>query len=141
MISLLRKDFVMVEFNKIENQESMVKLCAIQMEPKIGYKEQNVKRSIEMIHEAADNDANLIVLPELCNTGYMFNNREEVYEVAEVIPEGDTIQKWIQVAKDRNIYICAGIAEVAKDGNRCYSCALLLGPAGYIGSHRKLHLW
>jgi len=131
----------MVEFNKIENQESMVKLCAIQMEPKIGYKEQNVKRSIEMIHEAADNDANLIVLPELCNTGYMFNNREEVYEVAEVIPEGDTIQKWIQVAKDRNIYICAGIAEVAKDGIRCYNSALLLGPAGYIGTHRKLHLW
>ena len=34
----------MVEMNKIDDRESMVTLCAIQMEPRIGHKEENVRR-------------------------------------------------------------------------------------------------
>jgi len=130
-----------MEMKLIEGKESMVKIAAIQMEPRIGFKEENVKKTLEMINEAADNGANLIVLPELCNTGYMFNTREEVYEVAELVPEGDTTQQWIKIAKERNVYICAGITELDDDGVRCYNSAVLVGPEGYIGTHRKLHLW
>lgn len=131
----------MVELNKIDNRESMVTLSAVQFEPKIGYKEENVDKSIRLIHEAADKGANLIVLPELCNTGYMFNSREEVYEVAEMIPEGDTCQKWEKIAKERGLYIVGGITEVDANGVSCYNSAVLIGPEGYIGKHRKLHLW
>jgi N-carbamoylputrescine amidase len=104
-------------------------------------REENVKRSLEMLNEAADNGANLIVLPELCNTGYIFKNRQEVYEVAEIIPEGPTMQQWIKVAKERKVYIVAGINELERNGIRCYNSAVLIGPEGYIGTHRKLNLW
>jgi predicted amidohydrolase len=131
----------MVETEKLVNKESMVTLSAVQFEPRIGYKEENVKRSIGLINEAADKGANLIVLPEMCNTGYMFNTRAEAFEVAEKIPEGPTTKAWMKAANDRNVYVVAGIGELAEDGNSCYNSAVLVGPDGFIGRHRKLHLW
>jgi predicted amidohydrolase len=131
----------MIEQNRIPNCESMITLAAIQMEPRIGYKEANVRRSLEMINEGADKGAKFLVLPELCNTGYMFNSREELYAVAEKIPEGPTTQAWVKLAAKRKLYIVAGIAELAADGIRCYNSCVLIGPDGYIGTHRKLHAW
>ena len=131
----------MLELNKIDNQESMVKLAAVQMEPQLGCKKENVAKSVRMINEAADQGANLITLPELCNTGYMFNSRQEVYDCAEPVPGGYTCGEWEKVARERGVYIVAGITELAEDGVRCYNSAVLIGPDGYIGKHRKLHLW
>lgn len=42
--------------------------------------------------------ANLVVLPELCNSGYVFNTREEAYGLAEEIPGGATCQAWAEAA-------------------------------------------
>ena len=131
----------MLELNKIDNQESMVKLAAVQMEPQLGCKKENGAKSGRMINEAADQGANLITLPELCNTGYMFNSRQEVYDCAEPVPGGYTCGEWEKVARERGVYIVAGITELAEDGVRCYNSAVLIGPDGYIGKHRKLHLW
>lgn len=131
----------MVEINKIANQESAVKVCAIQFEPRMCDKEENVRKGIEMLEEAADKGANLCVLPELFNTGYMFNTRAEVYEVAEQIPDGATTKALEKVAKERNIYIAAGLVELAPDNVQCFNSAVLIGPNGYIGKHRKMHLW
>ena len=39
------------------------------------------------------------------------------------------------------MYIVAGITELGEDNIRCYNTAVLIGPDGYIGKHRKLHLW
>lgn len=131
----------MVETKKLLDQESMVTLATVQFEPRIGYKDDNVKRSIELINQAADKGAKLITLPEMCNTGYMFNTREECHALAEKIPEGPTTQAWMKVAKERGVYVCAGIGEMDVDGKRLYNSAVLVGPDGYIGTHRKLHLW
>ena len=57
--------------------ESPITVACIQMEPKIGEKEANVARSLEKIGEAAGKGAKLIVLPELCNSGYVFASRQE----------------------------------------------------------------
>ena len=126
---------------KTDNQESMVTLAAIQMEPKLGCKEENVAKTLEMIREAAQKGANLITLPELCNTGYMFNSRQEVYDCAELVPGGPTCTAWEEIDKELNVYLVAGITEVDADGVRCFNTAVLIGPNGYIGKHRKLHLW
>lgn len=127
---------------KIINKESMVKLSAIQMEPIFGDKEANVTKTVKMIKEAAKKGANIITLPELCNTGYMFNSREEVYKLAETVPGGYTCNIWEKTAKECGVYIIAGITELDEDGINCYNTAVLIGPTeGYIGKHRKLHLW
>ena len=127
------------EKERIRGKESVVKVASIQMEPEFGNKQANLEKTLKMINEAADNGANIIVLPELCNTGYMFNTRAEAFSLAEPVPAGPTTQAWMKVAQERGLYIAAGITE--RDGNDLYNAAVLVGPEGYIGTHRKVCLW
>ena len=127
------------ETKRIPGKESEVKIASIQMEPIFGDKKGNLDKTLRMINEAADNGANVMVLPELCNTGYMFNSRAEAFSLAEEIPGGPATQAWIEAAKERGIYLAAGIAEL--DGDNLYNSAVLIGPDGYIGTHRKNCLW
>lgn len=129
----------MFEKERIYGRESLVKVASIQMEVEFGEVDNNVEKGIERINEAADNGANMIVLPELFNTGLTFNSRKEAYELAEVIPEGKTTKELLSIAKERELYIVAGISE--KDGVNLYNSSILVGPDGFIGKYRKLHLW
>lgn len=126
---------------KINDRESMVKIAAIQMHPVFGDVKGNVAKAVEKIREAAGQGAKLIVLPELFNTGYMFNSREECYSLAEHIPGGYTYTTLESLAKELDIYLVAGITELDSDDIRMYNTAVLIGPDGFIGKHHKLHLW
>lgn len=124
---------------RMTGKESLVKVACIQFEPLFGQVERNVKKTLELINEAADNGATLIVLPELANTGYVFNTRAECYSLAEEVPNGPTTQEWMKVAKERELYIVAGITE--REGINTYNSAVIVGPDGWIGTHRKVTLW
>jgi predicted amidohydrolase len=123
----------------MKRQESNVKIACIQMEPRVGQKAENVAHSLVLIDQAARSGAHLIVLPELCNSGYVFETRDEAFELAEEIPSGPTIKTWCEAAAKNNTYLVAGIAERA--GNSLYNAAVVIGPSGYIGTFRKVHLW
>jgi N-carbamoylputrescine amidase len=125
--------------NNVLEEDVIVKVAVVQMEPVVGEKEDNVKASVDFILEAVSKGANLIVLPELCNSGYVFNSRKEAFSLSEPVPSGPTTQEWIRVAKENNVYISAGISENA--GNKIYNSSVLVGPEGYIGTYRKMHLW
>jgi predicted amidohydrolase len=125
--------------NRRQGEEALVRIACVQMEPKVGHKEANVAKSVEFIERAADHDARLIVLPELANTGYVFDTREEAFALAEEIPGGATTQAWAKVAQQRGLTIVAGIAERA--GDVLYNAAAIIGPDGHIGTFRKVHLW
>ena len=66
--------------------EAKIKIDCIQMQPAIAEIEANVAHGIELINRAAELGAKLIVLPELSNTGYMFQSREEAFALSEPIP-------------------------------------------------------
>lgn len=117
----------------------LVTVASVQMEPRIGHKEDNVARSVALVERAAAGGAALVVLPELTNTGYVFESRAEAFALAEAVPDGPTTQAWIEVARRCNIHIVAGIAE--RDGDRLYNAAVVVGPGGWLGTYRKLHLW
>lgn len=121
---------------------SFVKAAAVQFDPQVGLENKagNVTRTLEMITEAADSGANLIVLPELANTGYSFSTREDAYAHAEPL-DGDTVTQWADLAQQRELYIVGGFAELDDDGIRIFDTAVLVGPKGYIGHYRKAHLW
>ena len=120
-------------------KESVVRVACLQTEPVVGEKDRNVSRSLEMIAKAADNGARLLVLPELCNSGYVFNSRDEAFALSEPIPEGPTTKAWMEIAKARDLYIVAGITE--REGDSLYNSSVVVGPSGYIGTFRKVHLW
>jgi N-carbamoylputrescine amidase len=114
-------------------------VACVQMEPVVGEKRNNVSRSVEFIEAAAKRGAGLVVLPELVNTGYVFKDRQEALELSELVPGGETTAKWSEVAASLNLFIVAGIAE--RSGEALYNSAVVIGPAGYVGRFRKIHLW
>ncbi|MDE2344775.1 MAG: nitrilase family protein [Betaproteobacteria bacterium] len=118
---------------------NMVRVACLQMEPHVGEKDANLDTSLGLIEQAAANGAKLLVLPELCNSGYVFKSREEAFYLAEPIPDGPTVRSWEAAAASHDVYIAAGIAE--RDGDSLYNAAVLIGPSGYIGKFRKVHLW
>lgn len=118
---------------------AVVTVACIQMEPTVGEKERNIRRSLEMIEEAAGHDARLIVLPELCNSGYVFENREEAFALSEEVPGGETTAAWAAIAERLGLHIVAGINE--REGDLLYNSAIVVGPQGHVGTFRKLHLW
>lgn len=122
-----------------DHHESPLTIACIQTDPVMADKAFNMATTLEKIAEAADLGAKLIVLPELCNTGYMFANRTEAYALAEELPEGQSAQAWMTIAAQRDLYIVAGIAE--RDGEKLFNSAVIIGPEGYIGRFRKVHLW
>ncbi len=117
---------------------SIVVAC-IQMQPVFGSVAANVAHSLELIDQAASRGANLVVLPELANTGYMFASREEAFGLAEPIPGGPSVAAWAERAARHRMHIVAGITE--RSGPDLYNSAAVIGPEGYIGTFRKVHLW
>jgi N-carbamoylputrescine amidase len=119
--------------------ESVVKIACCQIEPRVGRKEENLEKTLRFAEEAADEGATVILLPELANTGYVFNTRSEAFGLSEEVPGGETIRAWEELAMRRGVYLAAGMAE--REGGRLYNSSVLMGPEGYIGKYRKLHLW
>jgi predicted amidohydrolase len=80
-----------------------------------------------------------MVLPELFNTGYLFISLEEAANVAEEMPAGKTICALCAIARKKKINIVAGVIE-SFQGN-LYNSAVLVSPAGYVETYRKIHLF
>lgn len=80
----------------------------------------------------------VIVLPELCTTGYSFLTKEEtLYAAAEA--QEQTFVFFGEVAAQLKAVIVAGFAE--RDGSRVYNSALIALPGGEIKIYRKTHLF
>ena len=119
--------------------ESRLRVACLQMEPRVGHKEANLVRSLELLALAAEAGAQLAVLPELCNSGYVFETREEAFALSEEVPAGESCQAWLDAARKHSLYIVAGITERERD--KLYNSAAVLGPNGHVGTYRKNHLW
>ena len=108
----------------------------IQFEPLFGEVDKNLKRVEALIEKA---DADLLVLPELFNTGYLFISKQEVIDLSEEVPEGKTTQMLCRMARERNLCLVGGLAE--RSGNKFFNSAVLVSPEGYVGTYRKVHLF
>ena len=113
-----------------------MKVGFVQFMPAFGDVERNIAEIERLV---APLDAELIVLPELCNTGYLFASRQEVEELAEEIPGGRTTAALCGMAEAKNVHVVAGLIERA--GERCFNASVLIGPAGHIATYRKIHLF
>lgn len=107
-----------------------------QFDPQFG----EVAKNLEIVTDKLDHaEADLIVLPELCASGYQFLSQEEVQKLAEPVPDGPTVRRLIEIAKRRTMHIVAGLPE--KSGSACYNSAVVVGPSGFLGCYRKTHLF
>lgn len=117
----------------------MIKVASVQTNPVLNAVEDNVTSMVRAIENLARTGVQLAVFPELATTGYMFNSRAEALAVAEDVPNGPTVQRLLRACADNDMHVVFGIAE--KAGDDLYNSSAILGPQGYIGTYRKLHLW
>ena len=115
----------------------MVKIAAVQMDPKRTRNAENLDKILSETAVAAKNGAGLIVFPECALSGYVFSSREEALPFAESIP-GTSTDRMAACCRDLGVHIVVGLLE--KDDNKCYNVAVLIGPGGLVGKYRKIHL-
>jgi predicted amidohydrolase len=80
----------------------------------------------------------LVVLTELFATGYLFASKADAAAIAEAVPGGATTSALVDLARARHAFIVGSLVEA--DGERLYNTAVVAGPHGFVGSHRKIHL-
>ena len=114
------------------------KVAAIQYEPTQFDKEKNINNLVKLCEEAAKGGAKLIVTPEMGTSGYCFLNRSEIKNLVEKIP-GPTTKQFEKIANKHSCFIVIGLPEVDEDTKLYYNSAVLIGPNGIIGKHRKSH--
>jgi predicted amidohydrolase len=114
-----------------------MKVGFLQFEPILFDIEENIDRISKIIENTDSFD--LLVLPELANSGYIFTEKKELEEVAEKIPSGFFVEKMLELAKARDGYLVCGVCE--KKGDVFFNSSVLLGPEGYVSKYRKIHLF
>jgi len=98
------------------------------------------KRNLEKVEDSlAGVEADIIVLPELAFTGYFFEDRDELKELAENVSESPILHRLSRFCKDNAFFLVVGFAERYKE--RLYNTALVIGPSGLAHRYRKLHLF
>ncbi|MCS6936382.1 MAG: acyltransferase [Candidatus Bipolaricaulota bacterium] len=115
----------------------MIKVGFYQFCPVFGDKRANLHKIVEALERA---NADLLVLPELCTTGYLFTSQDEVNELSEPIP-GPTTRFFENLTQRKNLWLVLGMAERDEISKKCYNSAVLIGPDGYRATYRKAHLF
>ena len=113
-------------------------IALAQIECKKADKKANIQKMENYAKKAKKENAALIIFPELSLTGYTI--RDRIYELAEPIP-GPAVDSVEKIARKESIYIVFGMPELSEKAQAViYNTSVLIGPKGYIGKYRKMHL-
>lgn len=115
-----------------------IKLALAQISSKRENKKANLQKIEEVTVKAKEQDADLVIFPELSLTGYVV--KDQIYELAETIP-GPSTKKIATIAKKTGRHIILGMPELSeKTKATIFNTAVLVGPKGVIGKYRKRYL-
>ena len=119
-----------------------VKVAAIQYRAIPLNKALNTRNLKQMVSEAGQKGARLIVLPEMSTTGVNIKGTPDVGSFpAETIP-GPVTGEFAALAKKYKAYIVMGLAEFDRGTNKYYNSQIVIAPSGeIIGKYRKVHLY
>lgn len=115
-------------------------VAAVQFKPRKGDPAAALARLIPLCEQAAaGQDLDLLVLPEMAATGYIFSSPEAIAPYAEA-PTGPTFQALAPVAAAHRTWLVAGFPE--RDGDRLFNSALVINPRGELAfTYRKTLLF
>jgi len=110
----------------------MFRIALVQMLVEGGRPEANVQRAVTRIAAAADEGAQVIVLPEALTLGW---THPSARERSEAVPDGPACRALRRAALDHRVYVCAGLVERA--AGRIYNAAVLFAPDGELLLHHR----
>jgi len=115
------------------------KVLGIQIQPVMGDKEVNLKKVRNFVEQYAWFNPDLIVLPEVFNTGV---DHTKLREMAEEIPGGPTTELMVELAKKHNTNIVAGsFVEKKPDGDYKNTSIVINRQGKIIAKYEKIHLF
>jgi predicted amidohydrolase len=112
-----------------------VRVAAVSMNSELGKQQQTLAAIADWCQKAAAEKADLVVFPELVVHGHCAPN---TWEIAEPVPDGPSVRRLCELAAAYGLYLSVGLSE--KERDIVYNTQVLVGPGGYIGKQRKLHL-
>ena len=118
-----------------------LKIATAQFENASGDKAYNLQVINRLAAQAAQQGAQVIAFHECSITGYTFArhlSEPQMLAIAERIPDGESIQKLIQIAKDNDIVILAGLFE-KDEQKRLFKAYVCVDKNGLVAKYRKLH--
>jgi predicted amidohydrolase len=101
----------------------------------------DVKANIKKVQELLKNiTADLVVLPELANSGYLYENTENITPYSEGNhSDGEFLLSLIDLAASTKGILVAGYAELVED--LVFNSAAAVSDKGVIANYRKTHLY
>lgn len=114
-----------------------MKLAIIQFTPLLGLPEATIEILKPLMQKCQG--ADLILLPELANSGYHFESKQQAWDSSEIAGEGIFSRFLQKVAEEQNCTIISGLNE--RDGDVLFNSAIMVEKRGLIGKYRKLHLF
>ena len=85
--------------------------------------------------------AEIVSFHECSISGYTFLqhlDRDQLARLAEPVPDGPSVRALIDIAREFDVVVMAGLIEAGRDG-QLYNCYVTVGPDGFITKYRKLH--
>jgi predicted amidohydrolase len=118
-----------------------IKIATAQFENRSGDKKYNLSIIETISKQAAAEGADAIAFHECALTGYTFAmpfTKQQMLDIAELIPGGESIEQLTKIAAKNNIAILAGLFEKDEDDNlfKAYIC---VDKNGLVAKYRKLH--
>jgi predicted amidohydrolase len=111
------------------------RVAAVSMNGFLGEPERVLKSMAGWCERAAAEKADLVLFPELVIHGHCTPN---TWDLAETVPDGPSVRRLEQLARQFRLTLCAGLSE--KERDIVYNTQVVVGPGGYLGKQRKLHL-
>ena len=101
---------------------------------------ENIAFAENLIRQAADNGAQIVLLPELFERPYFCQERRySYYQYAKPVMDNDAIQHFQPIAKELSIVLPISFYE--RDGNVLYNSVAVIDADGTIlGVYRKTHI-
>jgi predicted amidohydrolase len=111
------------------------RVAAVSMNGFLGEPERVLNGISGWCERAAAEKADLVLFPELVVHGHCTPN---TWDLAEPVPDGPSVRRLAQLARHYRLVLCVGLCE--KERDIVYNTQVVVGPEGYIGKQRKLHL-
>ncbi len=118
-----------------------IKIATAQFENKSGDKTYNLSVIEKLAEKAAQQGAAAVAFHECSITGYSFArhlSKEQMLELAEHIPGGESIERLTEIAAKHKIAVLAGLFE-KDDEDKLYKAYVCVDKNGLVAKHRKLH--
>ena len=102
--------------------------------------QENINKAEKMVREAADNDANIILLPELFERQYFCQEkRYDYYDYALPLEKNPAVNRFKEVAKELGVVIPVSFYE--RDIDRLFNTVAMIDADGSVlGIYRKTHI-